>query len=285
MDMEMTMGMGMAGEGNRFSNSEFIFSVISTQTISGVFRTTAGETITVLWGDGTSNTYTGITDQAYTKNYGSVGSRTVVILNSKSITRFTSTQDSSNIGFNLNVLPKSVTYFRCTGANTVSGNLSSIPTVMTYFYCYGANTITGNLSSLPVVMTSFTCYGSNTIIGNLSSLPAVMTSFTCYGSNTISGNLSSIPAVMTYFNCAGSNTIADYITRTWANNMDRVCLVQAATYGLSSAEVDQLLIDLATRTWTATKTITLVAPNAARTAASDAAVATLNGLGVTVKTA
>jgi hypothetical protein len=178
-----------------------------------------------------------------------------------------------------------VTYFRCTGANTVSGNLSSIPTVMTYFYCYGANTITGNLSSLPVVMTSFTCYGSNTIIGNLSSLPAVMTSFTCYGSNTISGNLSSIPAVMTYFNCAGSNTIADYITRTWANNMDRVCLVQAATYGLSSAEVDQLLIDLATRTWTATKTITLVAPNAARTAASDAAVATLNGLGVTVKTA
>jgi hypothetical protein len=179
-----------------------------------------------------------------------------------------------------------MTSFFCYGSNTISGSLSSLPSVMTSFRCYGSNTISGSLSSLPSVMTSFELAGSNTVIGSLSSLPSVMTYFYCTGSNSISGSLSSLPSVMTYFYCTGSNTIDEYTTKAWANNQKTVYLVPVSPGGLSSAEVDQLLIDLAAAggTWASPKEVYLRGTNAARTSASDAAVATLVGKGVTVTT-
>jgi hypothetical protein len=157
---------------------------------------------------------------------------------------------------------------------------------MTNFQCWGSNTITGNLSSLPSGLTYFYCTGSNTITGNLSSLPSGLTTFGCTGSNTITGNLSSLPAGLTYFVCRGSNTIGDYSGKAWANNQRRVYLVPVAGGGLSSAEIDQLLIDLAAAggTWSGEKQVYLRGTNAARTAASDAAVATLVSKGVSVTT-
>ena len=220
----------------------FTFSVIATQTISGLLSTKEGTSVTVDWGDGTSNTYTG-TDQAYSKNYGSVGNRTVVFKGgSATLTKFTMTEAGANISFDLAQLPRSLTYFNCQGSNTVTGNLSSLPAGLTYFACTGSNTVTGNLSSLP--------------------------------------------AGLTYFACTGSNTIGDYSGKTWANNQRRVYLVPVAGGGLSSAEIDQLLIDLAAAggTWNADKQVYLRGTNAARTAASDAAVATLVSKGVTVTT-
>jgi len=52
----------------------FKFNVVASQTIAGVFSSTSS--ITVDWGDGTTNTYNG-NDKVYSKNYGSVGTRTV----------------------------------------------------------------------------------------------------------------------------------------------------------------------------------------------------------------
>jgi hypothetical protein len=113
-----------------------------------------------------------------------------------------------------------------------------------------------------------------------------MTYFSCYGSNTITGNLSSLPSVMTYFSCTGSNTITDYTSgRTWANNQNYFYIRQAAGYGLATDEVDALLIDLAlVSAWTGNKIIDVRGVNAARSSASDAAVATLVSKGVTVLT-
>jgi hypothetical protein len=130
---------------------------------------------------------------------------------------------SNTITGNLSSLPAVLTYFVCTGSNTITGNLSSLPAVLTYFYCTGSNTITGNLSSLPAVLTYFVCTGSNTITGNLSSLPAVLTYFICSGSNTITGNLSSLPAVLTYFSCSGSNTITGNLSSLPAVLTDFYC--------------------------------------------------------------
>ena len=286
----------------------FTFSVISTQTISGLLSTKEGTSVTVNWGDGTSNTYSG-TDKAYSKDYGSVGNRTVVFTSgSGNLTKFMMTQAGANISFDLEQFPRSLTAFTCLGSNTITGNLSSLPAGLTYlfcggyntitgdlsslpvgltyFYCSGSNTITGNLSSLPTDLTYFQCSGSNTITGNLSSLPAVLTYFVCSGYNTITGNLSSLPAVMSSFNCTGYNTVADYSGKTWANNQRRVYHVPISGGGLSSAEVDQLLIDLASAggTWSTEKQVYLKGTNAARTSASDAAVATLVSKGVTVTT-
>lgn len=243
---------------------QFSFKVIAASSITGVFQTVAGQTITVFWGDGTSNTYTGTTDQAYSKTYSGSGTYTIVIHNSRNMTKWTITS-TSGVFFDLSAMAL---------------------TGLTYFYCSGNNTITGNLSSLPANMTYFNCQGSNTITGNLSSLPVNMATFACTGSNTITGNLSSLPANMTSFYCTGSNTISDYTTRTWANNQQRVYLIPVAPGGLDSTEVDQLLIDLAAAggTWTGDKQVYIKGTCAARTAASDAAVATLLGKGVSVTT-
>ena len=135
-------------------------------------------------------------------------------------------------------------------------------------------------------MTVFNCYGFNTVSGDIANLPSVMSGFLCSGFNTVSGDIANLPSVMTNFLCYGSNTISDYTAgRTWANNQQRVYLAPTAGYGLSSTEVDNLLIDLANvAAWTGDKVVWLAGNNAARTAASDAAVATLQGLGVTVTT-
>ena len=143
----------------------FTFNVVSTQTISGAFRTSGASgyanTIMVNWGDGTTNTYVGTTDQSYSKNYGSVGNRTVAVFapSASVLTRFTMTEASANVSSDLSALPSGLTYFYCAGSNTVTGNLSSLPSGLTSFSCIGSNTVTGNLSSLPSVLTYFLCTG------------------------------------------------------------------------------------------------------------------------------
>jgi hypothetical protein len=54
--------------------------------------------------------------------------------------------------------------------------------------------------------------------------------------------------------------------------------------GLSTSEVDQLLIDFAATTWTSSRFINISGNNAARSVASDAAVTSLTTAGVTVIT-
>ena len=117
-------------------------------------------------------------------------------------------------------------------------------------------------------------------------MPANLTYFGCVGSNTITGNLSSLPANLTYFVCTGSNTIADYTAgRTWSNSINYIYIRQATGYGFDSTEVDNLLIDLSLATWGGSGgTVDVRGVNAARTSASDAAVATLISKSVTVLT-
>jgi len=137
------------------------FDVVNTQIIAGQFSTT--EQITVNWGDGSSDNYNG-TDQAYSKDYGSAGNRTVTITGTDEsvLTKFTMTQAGANVQFALSDLPAGVTIFSCGGSNTVSGSLSDLPAGVTYFYCSGSNTVSGSLSDLPAGVTSFYCTGSNT---------------------------------------------------------------------------------------------------------------------------
>jgi len=217
------------------------FAVINTQIISGQFSTASGTSITVNWGDGTSNTYSG-TNQAYSKDYGSAGNRTVMITDAKSnLTAYTMTQSGANVSFDLASLPRGLLSLILFGSNTVAGNLSSLPEGITYFVCRGANTVTGNLSSLPVGVV--------------------------------------------YFNIEGVNTVADYSERPWSENMRYVYHRPAVGSGLSTAEVDQLLIDLSeVSVWNLEKAIDLRGNNAPRSSASDAAVATLISKGVAVTT-
>jgi len=196
-------------------------------------------------------------------------------------------EGSNTISGDLSDLPSELTYFRCTGSNTVSGDLSDLPSELTTFYCTGSNTVSGDLSDLPSELTTFFCTGSNTVSGDLSDLPSELTTFYCTGSNTVSGDLSDLPSELTYFICTGSNTVSDYTApHTWSNSINYIKLIQAVGSGLDETEVDNLLIDLANATWAgSSRRVELPTPNAPRSSASDAAVATLLGKSVTVVTA
>jgi len=168
----------------------------------------------------------------------------------------------------------------------ISFDIANLPASLTYFYCSGNNTVSGDIANLPASLTYFRCYGSNTVSGDIAKLPITLTTFACSGNNTISGDIANLPTSLTYFSCPGMNTISDYTTpHTWTTNMVTFKLVPVAPGGLSTAEVDDLLIDLdADLVWLAGRAITLTGTNAARSSASDAAVANMIAEGASVST-
>ena len=116
----------------------------------------------------------------------------------------------------------------------------------------------------------------------LADLPAGLAYYYHSGQNTVSGSLAALPAGLTNYNHSGQNTVVPGVS-AWATALRYVRLDGALTQG----EVDTLLTNLsAVTTWTNEQTIELrYGGNAARSSAVDAAVATLQGNGVTVNTA
>ena len=253
--------------------------------LDGVLRTkSASDSVTINWGDGTSNTYSGTADTAFTHTYASattVYNVTYTASDNSVLTRMGYTDRAGSKVGGLLSLPAGMTYFICRGSNTLSGVLS-LPASMTLFNCSGSNTLSGALS-LPAGMTYFKCDGSNTLSGVLS-LPAGMTFFSCAGFNTLSGVLS-LPAGMTFFYCAGFNTFSGYTPSTKASNQNRFSLDGLNT--LSAANVDAIIQDYAAAggTWTGDKVFSMTVLAASnRTAASDAAWATLGTKGLVTRT-
>jgi hypothetical protein len=193
-------------------------------------------------------------------------------------------------------LPVNLTVYINIGNNTTFGNISTLPINLTYYVNQGNSATNGNISTLPVNLTIFANGGSNTTTGNISTLPVNLTYYNNQGSNTTSGSLSNLPVNIAFYLNTGLNTVNDYTAgRTWHNPMRTIMsLPTSASGGLSSTEVDNLLIDLANvATWTVvnpaseSKLINISGNNAARTVGSptvDAAVATLISKGVTVTT-
>ena len=262
----------------------FVFNVVNTQTISGVFQTLSGKSIIVDWGDGTRKAYTGTTEQAYSKDYGSAGNRTVKVFNAAVMTRFTMIKTGANITFNLRNLPAGLTYFLCTGSNTITGDIANLPAGLTDFICYGSNTITGDIADLKTGLTDFRCTGSSTITGDIANLPAGLTIFECQGSNTITGDIADLPAGLTTFYCTGSNTIDTYSGKTWTTKPATFILIPTGVGGLDVDEVNQLLIDFDDDlTWATGNKITLTGTNAAPNATSADAIASIRAEGATVE--
>ena len=215
------------------------------------------------WGDeSVRSTYSG-TEQIWSHDYGSAGDYVVRIFGSVALTKFKMDESDANISFDLAHLPVSLKKFRVTGDNTVFGSLARLSRGLVEFVCWGDNIISGDLAHLPEGLETFTCWGDN----------------------IISGDLAKIPDGVAYFKCGGNNVVANYSGKTWTTKPSTFVLKPVSPGGLSTAEVDQLLIDFDDDlTWASGNVINLTGANAARSSASDAAVASIEAEGATVIT-
>ena len=284
----------------------FSFDVVNSQSVEGSFTADSGKSIRIEWGDSTNYTFTG--QYNFTKDYGSSGNRTVTLyaydetdLTKISLQGFggdekvsfslssvpSAVTDIAAYGFcnvigDLSDLPASLINFEITGGN-ITGNISDIPDTVTFFNIEShSGNISGDIANLPPNIELFGIEVGTTISGNISNFPSSLLYINVQGNNTITGDLADLPSGVTSVYLSGDNTINTYTQgRVWAADMETVGVIQTNGYGLSSSEVDNLLIDLADTTWSP-GTISIDSPNECRTSASDTAYSTLEGYGVNI---
>jgi len=191
------------------------------------------------------------------------------------------------------------------GNNTLTGDIANVPVAITQLNIIGSNTLSGSMNSLPATCTDFQVTGSNTITGDGSLPRPDFNTFVLTGLNTTNWNMSNVDSG--YWHLGGSatatgdlgdvandtsificncsnNQVNTYTSKLWNALMGRVTHSPASGFGLSTADVDQLLIDLSTVSWNRNQLISIAGNNSPRSAASDAAVTSLVAAGVTVIT-
>lgn len=223
--------------------------------------------------------------------------------------RFTVNEDYNTITGDIKYLPKQTltgysTELNVAGYNTITGDVSSFSkfTSTNRVYCaiLGYNDISGN------IVDSYKCdggmmmiEGNNTISGNISNITNTWTHFWFKGKNTITGDVSILASKMlsaVFLPCVvihGNNTvygdigqllervdlnicIAAHNTLTYTKGRDhkfKILIIDPSPgYGLTSTDVDNILIDASlSTTFPESRTIWLKGNNAPRTSASDPA--------------
>ena len=132
-------------------------------------------------------------------------------------------------------------------------------------------------------LTFLSCGGCSLLTGSIANLPAGLTVLSCGGCSLLTGSIADLPAGLTYLDCGGC--MFTYNTssggRTWANNMRRIYIAPMSAGTFTSGMTDAIVIDLAAvATWTNEKRLEIVGNCGARTAASNAAFATLQTKGL-----
>lgn len=224
--------------------------------------------------------------------------------------------DNGNITGSISNLPSTMRNIYIINQTGIGGNISSLASGLYTLYLSNiSTTLTGSISSLPSDLESLTIISAGTnLTGSINSLPASL--YTCIltsvnTGNNLTGSLDgALPANLRNFeligvgsgmtggnianlsNCqsvelTGFSCSYTYTPTTWTrNSIYLIRILPAATYGLTTTQVDNLLIDLSTANWagSGSRILNLGGNNSPRSAASDAAVAILLGLGVTVTT-
>ena len=288
---DITMGVSGAsdvtlGTGNSdiVQHEVFEFSNIAATT-SNLKLDKTGTNAWVEWGDGKIEQVSKTEYTSHTYASAFTGNVRIWSDDGNPITAFYSSDNKYSFDIaDLTASLPNLTYIAIYGYNTLFGDIANAPVNLTTITIYGYNTLFGDIANAPVNLTTITIYGYNTLSGNIANAPVNLTYIQITGSNTLSGDIANAPVNLTYIQITGSNTISAYTAgRTWANNQRYIYLAPFAGSGLDATEVDNLLIDLAVvASWTTEKVVWLAGNNAARTAASDAAVATLIGKGVSV---
>ncbi len=208
-------------------------------------------------------------------------------------------------------LPTGLTFYQNWGQNTTAGLIDDIPAGVMFYENFGQNTTAGNIGNLPAGLTRYQNLGNNTTSGSFDvTRPAGLTYFENSGNNTTSGDLANLPAGLTYYSNAGANTTTGSLAAlpaglTFYFNQGNNAATYPGGYGFaavnsqflsrtaaghSTAEVDQILIDMAAAgvaPTTPPQTVDLAGANQPPTpgpSPAATAILTLTGLGWTVNT-
>jgi len=251
----------------------FKINVNQSQIVSGIFQTLADTEIEVNWGDGSSNTYSGTSDQAYSHDYGSVGDYIInLIEKSKNcLTQFTMVQSNTDISFDIKNIPIGLIILDVQGSNTISGDVGNAPAGLKNLIIYGNNTISGDVGNAPAGLGNLIIYGNNTISGDVGNAPAGLTLFAISGNNTMSGDVGTIPIGVVRLYIYGNNIISNYTTGIWVGVKQRFIIVPVSPGGLDATEIDNLFIDFDAGVDCSEIIIILTGSNAAPTSASQTA--------------
>lgn len=293
---------GVTGTVSQFGSSmtliDFQGNTATNTALSGTFADLASTSYTWLAFEKFSNLTGTINSLSVMSNFiclilANNGSISGSVSNLPSSTRIVDILNQTGITGSLSSLPSSLrTLILDNVATDWSGSISNLPSNLTTLLVSGAGTgMSGSINSLPSTLQSLylnQVSTGNNLTGSLSStLPSNLNRFQVIGTGSgMTGgdiaNLSSCRSVeLIGFSCSYSYTAGT----TWsASNLFIFKVLPAATYGLTTAQVDNILIDLANADWQNSATIDLSGNNSARSAASNSAVSTLTGMGVTVYT-
>jgi hypothetical protein len=176
-----------------------------------------------------------------------------------------------------------LTLFDCQQTNlNCSHDIADLPEEINYYWNEGINETYGDVANLPRFLSLFVNKGLNTITGNVSDLPPGITEFNIGGLNTVTGNISDAVTItlVNAWICAGENTVSNYTAGVRFNpEIFSFTHLPKAGNGLSSTEVDNILIDLDI-SGMHIGSIIMYGSNAPRTSASDAAYANLSSRGI-----
>lgn len=200
-----------------------------------------------------------------------------------------------------------LTYFGVAGSNTITGSISNLIKLTQINNVSATNTLSGSINNL-TLLTGLTVEGQNTISGDVTTHTNLV-GVRVTGSNTLTGDFTNLISLTSIY-VLGNNTltgdfniISNGLAYGCTLNPCRVVTYSAGGnwsaipasgdikvnpsvgYGLSSAEVDLFIQEVeATRAADRHLHIILQGSNAARTAASDAAVAAIVADGGAVTT-
>ena len=186
---------------------------------------------------------------------------------------------------NIADLHPTLIHFAVDGNSTVTGDIATIKPTMKVFLIYSdLNSVYGNISNIPVSITSFSVWGGNTVTGDVASIKVNCAYFHVFGNNTVFGNLANIHSGMRGLAIGGTAHDIRYTAgKNWSDNWQKVSLTQTGVSGLTTSEMDNILIDLnISTTSNKPRNILRGGVNQLRSSVSNTAVSTLASKGVTV---
>lgn len=271
--------LGQSGVENSVSLDTYL-ATLETQPTAGTLshNLTVTSGVYVDWGEGGAIVES--TGAALLNTYAIAGTYNVKVY--KNTFTFNTTVNRFSFALSKIGIYTQLVELQVRGSNICTGTTSDLANVTATIYLAGNTVFSGSISNLNASLNVLLLDSSAiSVTGSIVNITA-SSLIRILGTNTLTGNLADLQSTVSFCDIRGNSSLT--FSGTW--NCANAFWFLRYENGLTSTEVDNLLIGMAADITSAinTPTIDLAGANGARTSASDAAVTYLQGLGFTVNT-